>query len=81
MYKQKNKALIKENEKLNKKINSLETKNIFIFKQAYRWLNEKNTWKYKYQRQKVMATIYKEGTCEGIDCLLHETHQEASRSR
>ena len=59
MYKQNNKNLIKENEKLYKKTNILETKNILISKQAYRWLNEKNTWKYKYERQKVMATIYK----------------------
>ena len=50
MYKEKNKNLIKENEKLTKNPSKLETKNTLISKQAYRWLKEKKTWQYKYER-------------------------------
>ena len=46
-YKKNNEKLIKENEKLNEKAGKLETKNTLLSKQAYRWLDEKNTWKYK----------------------------------
>ena len=72
MYKENNKNIITENEKLTKKIGNLETKNILISKQAYRWLSEKKTWSYKYERQKVKATIYKEGKCEGIEFILQD---------
>lgn len=50
MYKKNNERMIKENEKLNEKIGKLETKNTILSKQAYRWMNDKNTCKYKYER-------------------------------
>ena len=66
---------------MTKKIGKLETTSILISKQAYRWLNEKKTWQYKYERKKVKATIYKEGKYEGIDCILQDAQQETTGSR
>lgn len=65
-----NKNIIKDNKELTKKVKKLETKKSLIAKQVYRWLKEKTTWQYKYEREKVKTTIYKEGKCEGIDYLL-----------
>ena len=48
--------------------------------QAFRWLKEKNSWKIKYEKQKVKASIYKEEQYKGIDSLLQAAHQEASGS-
>ena len=59
MYKENNKNPNRENEQLTKNISKLQTKNTLISKQAFRWLNEKKTWKYKYERHKVNDTIYK----------------------
>jgi len=70
MYKENNNDIIKDNKKLRKNIKNLETQNILISKQVYRWLKEKKLWQYKYEKQKVKTTIYKEQKHEGIDILL-----------
>lgn len=70
MYKENNNNIVQENKKLNKQIKKLETQNILISKQAYRWLKEKKLWQYKYEKQKVKVAIYKVEEHEGIDILL-----------
>lgn len=50
MYKKNKKNIIKENKELNKKVKKLENENSLIDKRAYRWLKEKNTWQYKYEK-------------------------------
>ena len=74
MYKKQNNKILKENRQLSKKANKLETHNLLISRQAYKWLQEKKSWQYKYERQKLKTQIYKEerGT-KGIDALLQET--------
>jgi len=70
MYKENNSSIVQENKKLNKKIKKLETQNMLISKQAYRWLKEKKLWKYKYEKRKVKVAIYKAEEHEGIHILL-----------
>ena len=59
-YKTNNEKLIKENEKLSEEVGKLKSNNNILYIQAFRWLKEKNSWKVKYEKQKVKASFYKE---------------------
>ena len=58
-YKIINEKLFKENEKISEEVEKLKTKNNILCTQAFRWLQEKNSWKAKYEKQKVKTSIYK----------------------
>jgi hypothetical protein len=45
-----------ENEKLSKKKNKLQKRNKRISEQAYKWLQQKQAYKEKYKRLKVLHT-------------------------
>lgn len=61
MYKQQNSEITKEIKQLRKKTKKLETQNILISKQAYKWLKENKHWQCKYEKQKVKNGITKGG--------------------
>ena len=54
--------MIKENEKICEEMEKLKLKfkNNLLYIQGFRWLKEKNSWKAKYEKQKVKSSIYKE---------------------
>jgi len=68
--KKNNARLFKENERLNEEIGRLKRKNNMFSKQAFKWLKEKNMWKAKYEKQKVKATLHREGHDSGMDYLI-----------
>ena len=53
-----------------------KTKNNLLYTQAFRWLQEKNSWKTKYEKQKVKNSIYKEEQGKDMDYLLYTTQHE-----
>ena len=70
---------MKENKKLKMKAKKLETKNILISQQDYRWLIEQKHWKYKYESQKVKIGIYKrQEEAVVIKAVLEASQVEAS---
>lgn len=73
-----NTKLVKANEKLNEELGRLKRKNDLLSKQAFKWLNEKNMWQAKYEKQKVKAALFRERHDLGLDCLVKAEQQEAS---
>ena len=65
---------------MKKNIKNLETHNILISKEPYRWLKEKNSWQYKYEKHKVKSSIDKKGKYEGIDFIFQTAQEEATSS-
>ena len=60
-----------ENEKLKKKKNKLQKRNKLISEQAYKWLQQKQAYKEKYKRLKVIHTSQ-----ANVDTLLQATEVE-----
>ena len=52
-YKITNEKLGKENEKISEEMEKLKNKNNLLYTQTFRWLQDKNSWKAKYEKQKV----------------------------
>lgn len=70
-YKTNSENLIKENEKISEEMGKLKSKDNLLYIQSFRWLKEENSWKDKYEKQKVKISIYKEEQCKDMDSLLH----------
>ena len=64
-----------------KKWESRKPKKILLYTQAFMCFQEKNSWKAKYEKQKVKTSIYKEEQCKDMDSLLYAAQQEVSGSR
>ena len=75
-----NEKLVKENAKISEEMEKMKNKNNLLYTQALRWLQEKNSWKAKYEKQKVKTSIYKEEKGEDMDSSFHTTQHEVKES-
>ena len=80
-YELTNVKLVKENEKISEEMEKMKNKNNLLYTQAFKWLQEKNSWKAKYEKQKVKTSIYKEDQGKEMDSIFHIAQHEVTGSR
>ena len=73
--------MVKENEKITEEREKTKNKNNLCYTQAFKWLQEKNSCKAMYEKQKVKTSIYREEQGKDMDYIFHTAQHEVTGSR